>query len=460
MKDLKRRQLMRNAFYSALVTSVRASVIGVPSSFLLSGNVAAQTNAKFTILSQSRQGEPINCSGPGTFTRSNDSAASLIDHPTESELGTTVRGSVNGVDYSAKDLSEFTELSIGGQRVLAAKPWGELPQAFLDNTSWVWHRTGVNAHPEMPNVKRLLGACKDDLNPNREEEIGSAIAWDNADALGTALRTPLVLSKEGMAGFSKGNPLTVYSPRQVKSLFSNTATTALAPEAFDTLYSQTMDLVYANVKANGSRKQRAFLDNHALTRIQAKDLGNNLGSALDNVSGDTFTDQVRTAAAFLKLRVTPVVCISHDFAGDNHSDSNLEDETRRTLAGIDALVSYHKIVSDAGVANDVNLVTLDAFGRTAIRNGKGGRDHYGDMTLSLIHGSGIRSAMIGGISTERDKPVATGINTQTGSSANPDVPPQDTLAAYGKTIIKAAGLSDEKVNTRVPAGKVINACFS
>ena len=454
-----RRDFLRKSFYTALGTSVRASVIGVPASFLLSGQASAATNSKFTILSQSKQGEPINCSGPMTFVSADNPAANLIDHPTVAELGTASLGTVNGQNYTAKDLAESVELTIGNKKYLAARPWQELPQAFLNNLCGVWYRSGANAHPEMPSVKRLKGALRDDVNPNRDEELGSAIAWDTASELGTSLKTPLVLSKEGMAGFSKGNPLTVYTPTQIQSLFAAESGSHLDPEHYDSLYQQTIDMVYANLKENGTAKQRAFLDNHALTRAQAQDIGDKLGSALDSIDGDGTVNQLRAAIAFMKLRLTPVVCVSHDFAGDNHSDSNLKDEAERTLKGIDAMVQYWKMVNDAGLADQVNWVTLDCFGRTPKRNDEGGRDHYGNMTLSFMHGAGIKAGMIGGMAAENDKPVATGINSQTGKSASPDIDPSATLAAYGKTVIAAAGIDSELVNTRVPSGKVISAAF-
>ncbi|WP_394201169.1 DUF1501 domain-containing protein [Marinagarivorans algicola] len=455
-----RRDFLKHSSLGALSLSTCASVIGVPASFLAAGTVSAATNAKFTILSQSLQGEPINCSGPMSFASAGNQAASLIDHPKSSELGTSARGTVNGTSYSGKDLEEPVELTIGGKKVLAARPWQELPQAFLNNLCGVWYRTGANAHPEMPSVKGLKGALRDDLNPNRGEELGSAIAWDTAEALGTSLKTPLVLSKNGMAGFSKGNPLTIYKPSQVKSLFAATAGSHLDPADYDNLYSQMIDQVYANVKQHGTQKQRAFLDNHALTRTQAQTIGDKLGTALDAIDGDDTVNQLRTAIAFIKLRLTPVVCVSHDFAGDNHSDKMLADEASRTLKGIDSMVQYWKMLNAAGLTDDINWVTLDCFGRTPARNKEGGRDHFSNLTLSFMHGSGIKSGMIGGLEVnKKNQPEATGIHSRNGSKNNPDIDAESTLAAYGKTVIAAAGVDEEKTNTRVPSGKVITAAL-
>lgn len=453
---MNRRNFIRNSMYGALLTSVRAASIGVPANFLISGVAhAAVGDAKFTILSQSQQGESHGCNGPGAY---GNGAAALVEHPLSADLGTATIGSVDGVDYSALDLESSAEIRLGTETVKASRPWQSVPQGFLDNLSCIWHRTSANAHPEFPSVRRLKGALRDDVNPSREEELASAIALENAAALGTALNTPLLLDD---GGFSKGNPLAVYKPTELKGLFATGSSgSGLDPALFSEVYKQTIDKVYRDVKQSGTAKQRAYLDNHALTRLQARDLGENLGDALNQISGNGFVNQLRAAAAFIRLRVSPVVVVEHDFGGDNHSDAQLEAEATETLDSLDALVQYWQFIQDEGIQDVVNFATLDTFGRTPLRNEEGGRDHYGDMTLGLIHGRDIKPGMIGGLTTNnKDLPVAMGINSSDGSTLNADIDPEATLSAYGKTIMKAAGIADDRLDLRVPTGKVITALF-
>ena len=110
MKSIKRRQFLRNSLYASLMMSVRASVVGVPASFLMSGNVhAAVGTPKFTILAQSQQGESFACNGPGSFPVNGDDPAQLIAHPNTGELGESVRGSVDGQDFTARDFMESAD---------------------------------------------------------------------------------------------------------------------------------------------------------------------------------------------------------------------------------------------------------------------------------------------------------------------------------------------------------------
>ena len=450
--QINRRHFLRNSLYAALASSVRASVIGVPASFLLSGRVLAQTGgARYTILAQSQRGESQSLNGPGSF---GTGAAALIEHPRAAQLGSAVMGSVGGTDYRAVDLATETTIYLGSQAVLASKPWESLPTSFLNNLACVWYRTGTNAHPEFPSVRRLQGALRDDAQINRDEELASAIALENAEVLGTSLNTPLLLAD---GGFSRGNPLAVYKPANLKQLFVSSSAT-LNPDLYSALYTQTIDSVYKNLKKNGSVKQRSFLDNHALTRSQAADFGQSLGASLSDITGNGLRDQLRAATAFISLKVSPVVVVSHDFGGDNHSDSDLADETRDTLNSLDALYQYASFINTPGLSDQLNFATLDCFGRTPIRNREGGRDHYGDMTLGLVHGSNIQGGMIGGLTVDRNnKPVAGGINSTTGRDSDPDIEANSTLSAYGKTLMKAAGIADERLAARVPSGRVISA---
>ncbi|WP_096084853.1 DUF1501 domain-containing protein [Agaribacterium haliotis] len=456
---MKRRNFLRNSFYGALSTSLRASVVGVPTSFLLSGRVHAATgNEKVTILSQSKQGESINVNGPGAFASAANNLAAAIEHPMAAQLGADVLGSVNGVDHNAADLETAVDLQLGAQQVKASRPWASLPQALRENLACLWLRTGANAHPEMASVRRLKEALRDDENSSRSEELASAICLENASAMGTALNTPLLLDDEG---FSKGNPIAVYRPTNLQSLFGDGASSGISVENFAALYSQTMDELYKGLKQNGSAKQRAFLDNHALTRTQARDLGDSLGDALSLIDGNDFVNQLRTAIAFAKIKLSPVIVVKHDFGRDNHSDTELRDEAVESLASLDALTKYWAMLNEQGMVDQVNLITLDCFGRTPLRNDSGGRDHYGKMTLGLMHGSGFKGGLYGDLQLDqKDELAATGINSANGSAENADIDAESTLAAYGKTIMKAAGIADDRLDIRVPSGKVISAVFT
>ena len=219
MKSIDRRRFLRNSLLTALSVSARATVIGVPSSFLLSGKVHAQSvqiNSKFTILAQSGQGESFACNGPGSFPVNGNDPAQLIAHPNTGELGNAVLGSIQGRDFTARDFMESADLRLGEQTVKASRVWSGLPQGFLDNLTGFWHQTGTNAHPEFPAVRRLMGALKDDEIRNNEEELASAIASEISSSVGATTGKPMLLDG---GGTFKGAPLAVSRPSNIKQLF-------------------------------------------------------------------------------------------------------------------------------------------------------------------------------------------------------------------------------------------------
>jgi len=465
MKSFDRRRFLRNSLFAALSVSARATVVGVPTSFLLSGKVHAQSsqiNPKFTILAQSGAGESFACNGPGSFPVNNNDPAQLIAHPNTGELGNRVLGNIQGQEFTARDFMEPADLRLGGQTVKASRVWSGLPQGFLNNLTGFWHQTGTNAHPEFPAVRRLMGALRDDVVRNNEEELASAIASEIGASVSATTSKPILL--DGGGSF-KGAPLAVSRPRSIKQLFGGDSRVNVNPDQFSALYTQTMDALYQNLKQNGTRAQRSFLDQHALSRSEAIAIGDGLGDLLDDIDGDDFDNQLKTAIALIRLRVAPVITVRHEFSRDNHQDSTLEDEATRTLRSLNALANYWDALENNGLTDQVNFATLDVFGRTPHRSTRnGGRDHFNQMTLGLVHGSDFKGGMIGGLRAimrrGNERPVATGINSQTGGSASADIPAGSTLAAYGKTIMKAAGIADERLAIRVPSGKVVEGAFN
>ncbi|MGH1486165.1 MAG: hypothetical protein ACRBCI_08080 [Cellvibrionaceae bacterium] len=465
MKSVDRRRFLRNSLFATLSLSARAAIIGVPTSFLVSGKVHSQTaqiNPKFTILAQSGQGESFACNGPGSFPVNGNDPAQLIAHPNTGELGNAVLGNIQGREFTARDFMESADIRLGEQTVKASRVWSGLPQGFLNNLTGFWHQTGTNAHPEFPAVRRLMGALRDDVIRNNEEELASAIANDIGAGVGATTSKPILLDG---GGTFKGAPLAVFRPSNIKQLFGGDSRINVNPDQFSALYTQTMDALYQNLKQNGTRAQRTFLDQHALSRNEAVAIGDDLGGLLASVDGDDFESQLKTAVALFRLKVTPVVCVRHEFSRDNHQDTTLEDEATRTLASLNALANYWNTLVDNGLSDQVNFATLDVFGRTPHRSTRnGGRDHFNQMTLGLAHGSDFKGGMIGGLQAimqrGNERPVATGINSQTGGSNNADIPSGSTLAAYGKTLMKAAGIDDERLEVRVPSGKVITGSFT
>ena len=161
-----------------------------------------------------------------------------------------------------------------------------------------------------------------------------------------------------------------------------------------------------------------FLDNYASSRAQAAKLGDDLGEQLSNISDNSVSSQIQTALALIKIRLAPVITIDLPFGRDNHSDTDLRQEVAESIESLEALGQYHRSVKQNNLDDQVNLATFNVFGRTHFRNSQGGRDHYGDMTVAILHGSGFQGGVIGGLETKNTArgpaPAATAINSVTG----------------------------------------------
>lgn len=457
MKSLNRRKFLRNSLLSALAVSSRSAVVGVPASFLLAGQVhAALDTPKFTIIAESGQGEASNACGPGTFATNSSNIGSTVEHPNPNEINSSVSRIINGRSYDAQDLATGANVQLGAETVRAARLWNALPQDFRNHLSFFWMRTGTNAHPEFPLVKTCMGALNDDVLTNTPEELASAMAAEVAQDLGTTLTQPMLLDRSGKF---KGAPLSAASPTSIKNLFSASSNSTISPENYAALYNQTIDSLH---HSNLNPAQRSYLDNHALTQSQAAVIGDQLGDLLEDVNGNGFVDEIKTAIALIRLRVTPVISVRHFFSKDNHGDSTLTTEVTDTLASISALNDYWRLITENNLQDEVNFCTLDVFGRTLRRNSQGGRDHFGNLTLGICHGPEFKGSVIGGMTegTHRRQrvPVANSINSATGASGG-DIPAGSTLAAYGATMLKAAGVADERIALRMPTAKVVSGAF-
>ena len=71
-------------------------------------------------------------------------------------------------------------------------------------------------------------------------------------------------------------------------------------------------------------------------------------------------------------------------------------------------------------------------------------------------GNHLRGGLIGGLEIN-GKARATGINSATGTSMDVDIDANDTLAAYYKTIMNAAGMPVARQAVRLPTGTLVGS---
>ena len=176
----------------------------------------------------------------------------------------------------------------GGRRVRTAQPWAALPGALRQRLAFFHLKTFAAAHSEFDQTMTLRGAVKTAAG-NGAEMFASMAAQVNAARLGTTQEEPFILSR-GRISY-EGQPIQQTRPTELKSLFTGTngVLSDLRP-----LRDDTLDRLYAGMRANGTRSQMDF-ERFVRGRDQARDLGNNPGQLdripLNNDQQNSIEDQ-------------------------------------------------------------------------------------------------------------------------------------------------------------------------
>lgn len=430
-----RRRLLKAAAFGAGFVGLRALATGLPKSWLLGDRVAyAETLApQFLILATSSNGDPLNANAPGSF--------------------------VAGAQNSPLPELAAADVTFGETAHQAAKCWGDLPAELRARLAFFHHRTYTNAHPEHRKVMALHGAAKSAAG-NGQEMLPSLLASELAEALGSIQTEPIPLGNELIT--FEGRALDNIDPTGLKSLFDqpDDLLTGLS-----SLRDQEIDAIYADLRVNGTRVQRQFLDRYALGRDQVRKLGEDLATLLarlpvDPTNRDSPVDQVIAAVALIKLKVAPVVTIHLPFGGDNHNDSDLTVEAQDTVDSIGTLGTLWTELTAQGLQDQVTFASLNVFGRTLKRNTGGGRNHNQHHHVMTLFGKHVKGGVIGGVEeVERDF-GATAIASATGKSdPGGDIDALSSLESAAKTLAAALQLPSERIDARIAGGKIVTSAI-
>ena len=74
----------------------------------------------------------------------------------------------------------------------------------------------------------------------------------------------------------------------------------------------------------------------------------------------------------------------------------------------------------------------------------------------MMVGTHLQGGVVGGWALE-GKATATGINSETGAPEDADIPADETLPAYFRTIMDAAGVSPDRQEVRLPTGTRVSS---
>lgn len=424
---VNRRELIRQALLLHGGLRLKSLLIGVPASFL-SHRVMANTNAKFLIWSSSSRGDPINCNVPGTYGPDK----SFIQHSDD------------------PDFSTPHSFMLGGQTVEAAKCWSNLSQDILDNFHFIHHRTGANGHGEYLDVLKLLGGLKSSAG-NGSEMVPSCVAQENSSSLSTIVDTPVVLDRDLVT--SEGNVMPPLRPSVLKSLVGSGS--LLEEQNIVDIRNQALDKLYRDLKTSGTKQQRAFLDNHALSLTQAKQISSNLSPLMTDIAGNSQEDTLVCAAAMIAAGVTAVPVLRLSCGGDNHADATLSGEVNAHNNFITRLNLLQAKLKEFNIADKTVFALSNVFGRTLKRNSRGGRDHNSRHCVTILFGANIKPGVSGDIIKGRRNGEAIPFNSMTGKAENPDITNADSLTSTAKTILKACDIDEDRINKRIPSGKII-----
>jgi hypothetical protein len=419
-----------------------AAATGLPPAFLLDPARAAAepgvTRPTFVLLTVSDAGDPFNVNAPGSYVEG------VFNNP----------------------VLAVSEVELGARVVACAAPWADPSMArMLRRTAFIHHATFAVAHSEMSDVLTLRGALTGQ-GLSDDEELPSMLAQELAPSLGTLTGAPISLA--GAQLTSRGVSLPLTTPQQVAALYSgrDEGGDGLSLDRLATLRDQTLNRLYR--QPGFGPAQRQFIDRYLTSREQATAAGEALAEGFAGLAepgspeADGVSDQFAVALALFRFQIAPVVVIRIPFGGDNHGDDQLIYEADQTQQGV-ALIADLDARLHAGADPLVDRVTfanLNVFGRTLYGDASG-RDHNATHHVMMLSGPGVAPSVIGGIGEGDEGIGALPIDRRSGQglATGGDISVSESLVAAGRTLARAAGIPDTRLDQRFRFGRAIDAAL-
>jgi len=421
--EFDRRELILKTLLGSGGLCLKSLLTGLPISFLTHRAMAAG-NGNLLVYSSSNSGDPFNCNVPGTY----------------------VPGYAHPPAYSSPQ-----KLTIGSSSIDAAPVWNSLNSEILKSSNFFHLQTNTNSHNEMENVLKIFGSIKP-ISGRSPEMLPSIIAHEVGKMRGTLLNQPIGLGS--MLSY-KGQRQKIYNPTEIKSLF---ASGVEVKKATSRKFRDTqLDMVYKEIKKNGTPAQKKFLDQKVISSKNSQELGGQLAAAMTDINGSSDVDRMKTAAALLALNVTAAVTVRIRFGGDNHKDSGLARETSEHASGVSTINALYDALKSYNLHTQTNFALLNVFGRKTYLNSTGGRDHHGKHTVMYSFGPGIKGGMTGNIKLGKKNYESQAINSTTGLTTAPDIDANKTLHSAGKSLLAASGIATSKIDDLITDGKIVKS---
>ncbi len=426
---ISRRNFGLSALVGALATGLPAAFLLDPRRALADGTCTNKAKAQFFILSTSGGGDPINANMPGTYDDAN------IIHPVAFAKGMPIK--------------------MGTTSSTAALPWTQLSQKVLDRTMFFHLMTNTPVHPKEPDVLSLMGAT------SSNEMFPSILARQMAPCLSTIQTQPISVGAAGPGEALRfgGAPQPIIKPRALAATLLGTGS-PLAAANIQSIRDKALNQIYDVYKNDANEAQKAYIDSMILSQSQLRSIDQNVLQRLSVLTDDGPDMQVNAAIILFLMKITPVVSIHIPFGGDNHFDTGLPKETAETISGVQTISNMMSALKAASLDDMVTFFSLNVFGRTLGKNNPinaNGRNHSPIIQSSIVIGKPFKGGIVGGLTPIGNDFGCGAIDSATGKmAANGDVPADETLGAFAKTLLVAVGGD----HSTVLAGKPITGALA
>jgi hypothetical protein len=444
-----------STLFGAGYVGLRSLVTGIPAAVLLRGpralaDAPVAPKGQYFILQTSGQGDPINANVPGTYTDTK-------------------------ITHSADPTMAPTSMMVGSTPTTAALPWSTLPSSVLARTTF-WHiMTNTPVHPREPDVMSLLNTTQANemlpslLTKALAPTLGTNVAVDGTITNGTLQQQPITLGainpSEGLR--FGGQALPIIPPLALKATLANPNGTLAGITSLQKLRDDTLSQISDIYRRTATKAQKSYLDSVITSQTQIRSIDQNLLDALAGITDNSVASQITAAIVLIQMNVTPVVAIHIPFGGDNHSDVGLAGEAKQTVAGVASIASLMaqlataKDVQGTSLVDQVSFLSLNVFGRTIGPVNTDGRQHNPNHQVSLAIGKPFRGGIIGGVAPVGTDYGALAIDSSSGAGqAGGDIPANETLASFGKTVLAAVGVDAATIDKTVTFGKVVKGALA
>ena len=435
---IDRRHLLKLLGSGGSLLTMRALASGLPISWILDPRRALAQNptaattvagkAQYLILNSSDQGDPFNANMPGSY-------GAKSTHPSVAAAAGT---------------------SIPAEGATGAQAWATLPASVLARAAFFHYATYTANHGDMNTVFGLQGSML-----TGADILPSFIASATSPTLGptgagTIQVAPIAIGGNYNYTFT-GVPIAPVSPLGIQALFAGPASPL---GNLQKLRDTTVDAISATLKAQtATTQQRQVIDAYVQSRAQAREIGTNAITLLQSIKDNDDAGQMTTAVALILMNLAPVIGIHIDFGGDNHTDAGLSGEGDALSGAVGNISTLLSTLATYNLQDKVTFANMAVFGRTL--TSKDGRDHNDQHCGSVIIGKNVKAGVVGGVDPS-DNNSAAPVNSASGqaSPGGGDVPFDQLLASFGKTLATAVGLDPTSVNNSITKGKTFTSVIA